>query len=375
MTYAIFSIVANEVSPSGCSAYTYAQYSFSPYVRPPFFQFSEQLIDDWMKNGGTHPAYPFLTGSGGANQVGLFGYLGYRLVPDSVLHINPNLPPQIPHITYRTFYWRGWPIKAKSNYTHTTIKRAEHRAPLPTADQRFAHATIPIHVGLEHNATAYVLPVSGDLVVPNRQIGSIPTFPGNLIQCQHVVSSNDYLPGQFPIAAVDGAASTKWQPARANGTASLTVALPDSAVSSMITGFAFDWAHSPPLYAKVFLHDAPLTEAVDIFSADPPNTVAVVDLQDVELSKPYLHGVTDLNVIMPYKGNTTNLTLETPVPATRFATLLISGNQALGEVDIKAGNGTGATVAEWSILGASDGAGNGNSTSKAFRIRGVSWRG
>jgi trehalose/maltose hydrolase-like predicted phosphorylase len=124
MTYAIFSIVANEVSPSGCSAYTYQQYSENPYIRPPWFQFSEQLVDDYVSNGGTHPAYPFLTGHGGANQVVLFGYLGLRYVPDFTLHIYPALPPQIPQIRYRTFHWQGWPITAFSNQTHTTLSRA-----------------------------------------------------------------------------------------------------------------------------------------------------------------------------------------------------------------------------------------------------------
>ncbi|KAL8962737.1 MAG: hypothetical protein Q9183_005109, partial [Haloplaca sp. 2 TL-2023] len=76
MTYAIFSIVASEVVPSGCSSYTYQQYSEHPYARAPWFQFSEQLTDDFDTNGGTHPAFPFLTGHGGANQVTLFGYLG-----------------------------------------------------------------------------------------------------------------------------------------------------------------------------------------------------------------------------------------------------------------------------------------------------------
>ncbi|KAM0081581.1 alpha,alpha-trehalase ath1 [Fusarium odoratissimum] len=78
MTWAIYSIVADELSPSGCSAYTYAQYSYKPYTRPPFYQLSEQLVDNATVNGGTHPAYPFLTGHGGANQVTIFGYLGLR---------------------------------------------------------------------------------------------------------------------------------------------------------------------------------------------------------------------------------------------------------------------------------------------------------
>ncbi|EEP77694.1 acid trehalase [Uncinocarpus reesii 1704] len=376
MTYAIFSIVANEVSPSGCSAYTYAQYSFSPYVRAPFFQFSEQLVDSWLTNGGTHPAFPFLTGNGGANQVVLFGYLGYRLLPDYVLHLDPNLPPQIPHITYRTFYWHGWPLKARSNYTHTTIQRAQDRDALQTADQRFANAPIPVHVGPEVNVKVYSLPVTGELVIPNRQIGSINTYPGNLVQCQPVSSPNEYLPGQFPIAAIDGAASTKWQPKSANVTASITVTFPESALSSRIVGFGFDWAQAPPQYAKVLLHDAPIPPVANISSSGPAGSIVAAELSQIIMSDPYRPNITDLNEVVPYKGNTTNITLSSPVPVTKFATLLISGNQALGEVEIRAGNGTGATVAEWSILGSDSAQQNkrGEGELKKFRIRGVTWR-
>lgn len=355
MTYAIFSIVANEVSPSGCSAYTYGQYSFSPYVRAPFFQFSEQLVDDWSTNGGTHPAYPFLTGNGGANQVAVFGYLGLRLIPDGILHLNPNLPPQIPHIRYRTFYWHGWPLEASANYTQTMIQRATNRRPLASADPKYANAPITVHVGSADNITVYSLPPSGQLVIPNRQIGSINTLAGNLVQCQPVFSPNEFAPGQFPISAVDGAASTKWQPRRASSTSSLTVTLPDSASSATISGFAFDWAQAPPVSAKVVLHDEPLLHPVmDAEDGSSPTTpagsVTVWESAMVPLSDPYDPIKIDLNMIMSYKGNTTNVTLPSTVPAAKFATLLIRGNQALGPVEVRAGNGTGATVAEWSIV-------------------------
>ncbi|KAK2865365.1 hypothetical protein FQN49_003641 [Arthroderma sp. PD_2] len=353
MTYAIFSIVANEVSPSGCSAYTYGQYSFSPYVRAPFFQFSEQLVDDWSLNGGTHPAYPFLTGNGGANQVAVFGYLGLRLIPDGVLHLNPNLPPQIPHIKYRIFYWHGWPIEATANYSQTIVQRATNRRPLPSADQKYANASITVHVGPENNATVYSLPPSGQLVIPNRQSASVNTIDGNLVQCQPVFSPDEYSPGQFPISAVDGAASTKWQPLRASSTSSLTVTLPDGVSSSSISGFAFDWAQAPPVNAKIVLHDEPLNPQMDLDSthpSTPPGTVTIWESSNVTQSDPYDPITVDLNMIMSYKGNTTNVTLPSSVPVTRFATLLIRGNQALGPAEVKAGNGTGATVAEWSIL-------------------------
>lgn len=43
MTYSSFAVVANEVSPSGCSSSTYNLYSASPYVRAPWYQYSEHV--------------------------------------------------------------------------------------------------------------------------------------------------------------------------------------------------------------------------------------------------------------------------------------------------------------------------------------------
>ena len=145
MTYAIFSIVASAVDTSTCSAYTYQQYSTQPYARAPWFQFSEQLLDDFEANGGTHPAYPFLTGHGGANQVTVFGYLGLRLTPDFTLRISPSLPPQIPYLKYRTIYFHGWPISAIANQTHTTLTRLS--TPYITANTTFANTSIPVQLG------------------------------------------------------------------------------------------------------------------------------------------------------------------------------------------------------------------------------------
>jgi hypothetical protein len=51
MTYSVFAIDANALSPSGCAAYTYALNSFLPYLRAPWYQLSEQAVDDPAKNG------------------------------------------------------------------------------------------------------------------------------------------------------------------------------------------------------------------------------------------------------------------------------------------------------------------------------------
>lgn len=356
MTWAIFSIVANEVSPSGCSAYTYAQYSYDPYVRAPFYQMSEQMLDNPNINGGTHPAYPFLTGHGGANQVVLYGYLGLRLHPDHAIHIDPNLPPQVPFVKYRTFYWRGWPLSASSNYTHTTISRAWDVPPLDTADRRFANVSIPVQVGQEPDITTHHLPVKGPLTIRNRQVGSNNTVPGNIAQCRPVHSSSEFEAGQFPISVVDGAASTKWQPSSASNLSSVTISLSNSERSSKVSGFHFDWAMSPPVNATVIFHNVTLQNPAKALSASSSDDYAVItSLKNIKQSKPYIANSTNLDEIAIRSGNMTTIQLSEPVPAPRFATLLIAGNQALGA---DAFNGTGATVAEWAILGK-----GGNSTS------------
>jgi trehalose/maltose hydrolase-like predicted phosphorylase len=336
MTYGVFSVVANRESPSGCSSYTYDLYGSQPYTRGPWFQFSEQLIDDWSANGGTHPAFPFLTGVGGANRVSVFGYLGLRLMKDR-LNIDPSLPPQIPQLTFRTIYWQGWPVKAVSNTTHTTLTRKGE--PLSTANSTFANTAIPVTVSIE-GTELYQLPPNGTITVKNRQIGQTKTVPGNVAQCQPAFSEQDYLPGQFPLGAIDGAVSTKWQPSRANQTASLTVQLPEPFVP--ITELRFDWAQAPPTSYRVLFHNLSDIHAV------PPVTVHATD--HVEISDPYDPSQAD--VIRPYMSNTTNVTLDRPVWSARFATLEIVGSR-FNEGTANEKNGTGASVAEFALVSAS----------------------
>lgn len=289
MTYGVFSIVANEISPSGCASYTYDLYGTKPYNRGPWFQFSEQLIDDFTLNGGTHPAYPFLTGIGGANRVAVFGYLGLRLMLDS-LNVDPNLPPQIPYLEFRTIYWQGWPVKAIANQTHTTLTRLNK--PLSTANSTFEASAIPVTIGisgqsLSGNTTVYHLEPNGTITLVNRQIGNIKTVPGNLAQCQPVSSPQDYEIGQFPLSAVDGAVSTKWQPTQSNISSSLTVELQPPVVP--VTQLKFDWAQSPPLSYSVTFSN----------SSDGSNSVKVASVNSVSVSNPYV--AAKAAAIVPYQ--------------------------------------------------------------------------
>ncbi|KAF2724571.1 carbohydrate-binding module family 32 protein [Polychaeton citri CBS 116435] len=331
MTYGVFSIVANQYSPSGCSAFTYDLYGTRPYVRAPWLQYSEQLIDDPAVTG-FHPAFPFLTGSGGALRVSVFGYLGLRLELDS-FHVNPNLPPQIANLDFRTLYWQGWPVNATANRTHTTLSRGE--TPLATANTTFADSDIPVTVGQDE--TVLLLGFNNTLTIENRNIGAVKTVPGNVAQCLPVTTDSEYSDGQFPLAAVDGAVSTKWQPAYLNTSASITVQLSEPFVP--ITEVRFDWAQNVPASFSVSFSN----------STNSTNAVNVTSSSDIDVSSPYDASTAD--AIVPYSSNTTNVTLDSPVWSGRYATLTISGNQALeGTADER--NGTGATVAEFALVAA-----------------------
>ena len=332
MTYGVFSIIANEISPSGCSSYSYHLESSKPYTRGPWFQFSEQLLDNFEANGGTHPAFPFLTGIGGANRVAIFGYLGLRLMLET-LNVDPNLPPQIPNLDYRLFYWQGWPVDASSNQTHTVIKRPSDVDALDGANKTFAHSAIPVSIGVKHESdVAYHIPPGGSITIKNRQIGEIQTVPGNIAQCRSVHSPNQHAIGQFPLSAVDGAVSTKWQPVQANVESSLRVNLPEPYLP--ITELQFDWAQAPPVSYKVTFSN----------SSDGSNSVNVASDDSVKVSSPYIAKKAD--EIVAYASNTTNVTLSSPVYSGKYATLTIMGNRALGGSK----KGVGASVAEFAIV-------------------------
>lgn len=164
---AVFSILANADSPAGCSSYSYALWSSEPYARAPWFQYSEQLLDDFEINGGFHPAFPFLTGIGGHNRVTIFGFLGYHLLDQGSLRIDPSLPPQIPQIKYRTFYWRGHAISATSNQTHTVISRINKS--LPSASRIYAAGRNPIPVTVGNSTRKHLLSFNSPLVISNRR--------------------------------------------------------------------------------------------------------------------------------------------------------------------------------------------------------------
>jgi trehalose/maltose hydrolase-like predicted phosphorylase len=340
MTYSSFAVVANEVSPSGCSSFTYNVYSSSPYVRAPWYQYSEQLLDNVEENGGTHPAFPFLTGMGGTNRVAIFGYLGLGLYYDR-LDIDPSLPPQIQYLDYRTFYWMGHGINATSNTTHTTLARLPRdKYTLPSANTTYFDKPIPVTVGTRNGRNTTFFELGNEpLVVRNRIIGEQLTVDGNILQCGTLLPPpQGNRPGQFPIAAIDGAASTKWQPELSNLTSFLTVDLGNSSFFP-IDKIAMDWGKRPPSHFEIYFTNYSLPPFSEVRKSGDLRNVAG---GPVEISAPW-DPVTAYE-IKPYVGNHTNITLSEPVWSGRFAHLSVKGNQ------YAEGAKEGGTVAEWNLI-------------------------
>lgn len=332
MTYSVFAINANAISPSGCSAYAYTLSGFLPYLRAPWYQFSEQEIDDVTMNGGTNPAFPFLTGHGGANQVVPFGFLGIR-TDQPVLFLNPSLPPQIPNIKVRNFHYAGATLSAFMNQSHTTITRLSTPTSAAMTDA-YANIVMPFIIGTPNadNQTTYAILEGETLTIPNRLYWHINTHEGNLIQCLPVSSNDATAPGQFPVGAVDGATATRWQPAT-NETATIVVdtsSVPPKPVSELF----FDWGTRPPHSAVVYLGNST--------SGSPEYVIAVEDIQPS-----LVYNATEVEATMweirPSKENTTTVKVQDGIWSGEWARLVVEGCWAE--------DGKGATVSEFVIVG------------------------
>lgn len=339
MTYSVFAVDANALSPSGCSAYTYTLNGFLPYLRAPWFQFSEQAIDDVNTNGNTNPAFPFLTGHGGANQVVPFGFLGLR-TDQPVMYINPSLPPQLSYVKVRTFYYAGATLSATMNTTHTNITRLETPSSLNIID-KYAGTVLPFTVGTPNSgvsSTNYNLTINGTVTIPNRLYWQNLTYPGNLFQCAEVTSASPYAAGQFPTAAIDGATATRWQPTT-NETASLLVNM-TSVPASPVSGLFFDWGARPP--KNVFVYLGNQTDGIDIYG-----TEIVISVENIVPSLPFdaAAAAKASQEVLPVQGNTTSVDVEGGAWSGGYARLVIEG---CWEED-----GAGATVGEFVLIGGS----------------------
>jgi trehalose/maltose hydrolase-like predicted phosphorylase len=195
MTDAIHSIAAASLNAPGCSAYTFMLRSYQPFLRKPFFQFSEFAP---TQLSGT--SYDFLTGIGGFMQEFLYGFTGLRYL-DSAVFVDPNLPPQLAGLTLHDLVWRGRVFTIHVGPRETTIT-LNSGSPLPI---------------ISDSGSSTIAPGS-PLVLRTRRSDRLPT--DDLSRCAAVTASSS-LPGFPPVAAVDGSPATSWIAASPHATFTL----------------------------------------------------------------------------------------------------------------------------------------------------------
>lgn len=283
-----------------------------------------------------------MTGAGGWHQVGPMGWLGARIIEEQLI-IQPALPPQIPHVSIRTLIFGGAGIKATMNYTHTTITRVDVRQHLPTnSSQPYANSSMPFTVGFSLVSGQNMSIVMGQtLVIENRRYFDNVTTPGNVVQCLPVDSEGAYQPGQFPLAAIDGASSTRWQPT-IREPSSLTIDM-SSIPYQPLTGASLDWGSRPAQNARILVWNGTSATNASNASDSGVENVHMVTFSNITISKPYDAATND--VVQEYVGNVSTFAFASPIWSGQFALLEISGC-------ITTGDELGATVAEFSLFGA-----------------------
>ena len=182
MTDAIHSIDASALNAPGCSAYTYMLRSYEPFLRPPYDQFAETRT-------GPNTGFNFLTGIGGFLQVFEYGYSGLRFTPTAV-QLDPSLSPQVSGVTLNNLQWHGRTFTVAIGPQSTKVNLT-------------AGPPMPVQAP---SGTVMVAQGQG-ITLPTRRPDLVPT--SDLARCQHVTASSS-VPGDEPVAAVDGSPATPW---------------------------------------------------------------------------------------------------------------------------------------------------------------------
>lgn len=305
MTYAVYAIDVAQLATEGCGAYTYLMAASQPYLREPFYQFSEQIYDNATINGGTNPAFPFLTGHGGFLQVFTHGLTGYR-PRNNTLYLDPTLPPQLEEgVIISGLKYQGGVFDIDIQLNHTTISRRNDWTFSDTDGIILTDDNTPINITIgSRNSQAgnYTLSVNETLTVGTFRPDLNTSSP---IQCKPVLSSDPWIGGQFPFAVNDGDMSTSWQPSTPNKSF-ITI---DLGNETEISSANFVWGRSTPQLVSLGVIPSNATTLNFTAAAETNATNLTITQQQwiltnekVELSSPYNQS-TNISVFTMPSGN------------------------------------------------------------------------
>lgn len=325
MTWSMFAISQAQLQEQGCAAYTYLLHGSEPYIRAPFYQFSEQRSDTWNNthmNVQTQAAFPFLTGYGGYLQVFTHGFTGMRPKADA-LFLDPVMVPQIPQgVTLKGVKYQGATFDIQIGLVNTTITRHDDVGRMSGG----SNEPLTVRIGGKASMPGdYPLLRGESLTVPTRRPDLNGTvIEGNLVQCRPVTSDEKYVPGNLPLSVVDGSNATLWQPASPQE-AWITL---DIGRVMPIKGMSINWGPTPPESFRVSASSESREEYEEIF------------WMKVEISAPYK--AENVKVVRIKQGNETSIRFKGEYQA-RYVRLTMEGT--LGN-----DKSVGATVAEIAVV-------------------------
>ncbi|KAI3405879.2 ATH1 [Candida oxycetoniae] len=330
MTYPIFSVVAAKLAATGCASQSYLHKALQPYLRGPFAQFSEQNNDDYNINGGTHPAFPFLTGHGGFLQAALLGLTGMRhkftIDKDNkisrILHLDPIALPCLGEgVRYDSIHYDNHTISMNINQTHFTIKNN---------GKTFPKARDYIQLALSERNPAH-----GSYQLKDEEERAFPltvlkkSFVDSISECGDATFYN-ITEGAFGVAAIsmnDGDNTTRWQAKSNDMTGKVMV---DLHSIKNVSAVEFNWADRPPQFLKISKYTgSKFTNITDFLAkvdfgnrvyenyrfANPEDKLynqseifEVVHSEIVNISEPYSEDEIR-EIMVPLRHNTTSLDL------------------------------------------------------------------
>lgn len=335
-------------SLANCALWTVLLKYFLPFVRTPWYQFSEQKngvpnaefgrnplndAEPRFSFGGSNPAFPSMAGHGGLLEAMMAGLLGVRTT-DVNLVLNPSLPPQLEHFKAPLQFYNGAVVECRMNRTHTTVTRRNAAEFDGVAPDEYGDEAMPITIGRSaDDPDGYKIPlkIGETVVVANRQYSDELTVPGNILQCKTASSPDAHVPGQFPLAATDSYPGTSWQP-ETDSASSLVVDLTSAEPATELDSILLNFATRPPKNLRVQLSN-------DSSFAEPPEQQELLGQWiPIEISKPW---VAELPAER-YAGNTTTVELPRGVWSGRYARLDVEGCWAE--------DGAGPTVVDFALV-------------------------
>lgn len=337
MTFPIFSIVLSALSLSGCLSQSHLYKAITPYLRAPFAQFLEQNNDDFATNGGTHPAFPFLTAHGGFLQAILQGFTGMRYGYDlrdnkisRHLTFDPiSLPLFGSGARIEGIKYMNSTLSLNINATHFVIL---NNGPIDGSEDE----ELSIRIGDRNpEAGSYTLSAGESLEIPLSK--SDLSSPESICECAAATFINitEGAFGDSPFLINDGDNFTHWQAKYNDTTAKVLVDLKEF---KNITGGEINWGERPPLNFSLSVFeldttwdpyellasvdfDAPgvldkyrffKTGKADIMDQD--TVFSTVVEQNVEISAPFNETLSQ-EIEVPDFFNTTRFDLDDPLLA------------------------------------------------------------